>query len=108
MSFFVTCFFFVYFYFWLHRVFVVAHGLSLVAASRGATILHWDGQASRLQWFLLLKSTGSLGGTGLVALWHVKSSQPRDGTRVPNTGRWVLNHWTREVQLASFVELKCL
>ena len=59
-----------------------------------------------MQWFLLLKSTGSLGRTGLVALQHVKSSQTSDGTRVRRIGRWILNHWTtREVQLASFVEL---
>ena len=35
MSFFVTCFFFVYFYFLLHWVFVAVCRLSLVAVSRG-------------------------------------------------------------------------
>ena len=31
---------------------------------------------------------------GLVALWHVKSSQNRDRTHVPCIGRRILNHWT--------------
>ena len=36
---------------------------------------------------------------GLVALWHVGSSQTRDQTRVPYIGRWILIHCTtREVQ----------
>ena len=40
----------------------------------------------------------ALGNTGLVAPWHVASSQTRDQTRVPCMGRWILNHWTtREV-----------
>ena len=35
---------------------------------------------------------------GLVALWHVVSSQTRDRARVPCIGRRVLHHWTtREV-----------
>ena len=36
--------------------------------------------------------------TGLVAMWHVESSQTRGGTCVPCFGRQILNHWiTREV-----------
>ena len=31
--------------------------------------------------------------TGLVALRHVGSSWTRDGTRVPCTGRQIINHW---------------
>ena len=39
---------------------------------------------------------------GLVALWHVGSSQIRDWTHVPCIGRWILNHWTtREVSIHS-------
>ena len=35
---------------------------------------------------------------GLVAPWHIESSQTRDWTCVPCIGRWILNHWTtREV-----------
>ena len=30
--------------------------------------------------------------TSLVALWHVQSSQTRDWTYVPCTGRWILRH----------------
>ena len=38
--------------------------------------------------------------TGLVAPWHVGSSQTRARTRVPCIGRWILNHYaTREVPL---------
>ena len=35
---FLTTSFFIYFYFWLRWVFVAAHGLTLVAASGGATL----------------------------------------------------------------------
>ena len=31
---------------------------------------------------------------GLVADWHVESSQTRDRTRVPSIGRWILIHCT--------------
>ena len=35
---------------------------------------------------------------GWVAPRHVESSQTRDWTCVPHTGRWILNHWaTKEV-----------
>ena len=44
-------------YFWLCWVFVAAHGLSLVAASRGYSLLRCAGFS--LQWLLLLRSTGS-------------------------------------------------
>ena len=98
--------------------------LSLVAGS-GAYISLWCTGFS-LQWLLLLWSTGSrhmgfsscgtqaqylwLKGsraqaqywwcTGLVALWHVGSSQPRAWTHVPCIGWWILNHCTtREVQV---------
>ena len=40
---------------------------------------------------------------GLVALWHVRSSQTRDQTCVPCIGRWILNHSaTREVLYSVF------
>ena len=45
------------FFFWLYWVFVAAHGLSLVAASGGYSLL-WSASFS-LQWLLLLWSTGS-------------------------------------------------
>ena len=45
------------FYFWLCRVFVAAHGLSLVAASGGYSSLWCAGFS--LWWLLLLQSMGS-------------------------------------------------
>ena len=44
-------------YFWLRWVFVAAHGLSLVAASGGHSLLWCAGFS--LRWLLLLQSTGS-------------------------------------------------
>ena len=113
---------FIYFYFQLHWVSVAACGLSLVAASRGYSSLQCTGFS--LRWLLLLRSTGSrrvgfsscgtwarqfwlsgsraqaqqLWRTGLGAPWHVGSSRTRARTRVPCTGRQILNHCTtREV-----------
>ena len=45
------------FYFWLSWVFVAAHGLSLVAAGRGSSLLRCAGFS--LRWLLLLWSMGS-------------------------------------------------
>ena len=114
--------FFNLFYFWLRQVFVAARGLSLAAASGGYSSLQCA--SFSLWWLLLLRSTGSrhagfsscgtraqqlwLVGSRvqaqqlwlmcLVALWHVGSSQTRDQTRLPCTGRWILNYCTtREV-----------
>ena len=44
-------------YFWLRLVFVAVHGLSLVAASGGYSLLRCAGFS--LRWLLLLQSTGS-------------------------------------------------
>ena len=49
--------FILFIYFWLHWVFVAAHGLSLVAASGCYSCLQCAGFL--LQWLLLLWSTGS-------------------------------------------------
>ena len=113
--------------FWLHWVFVAACGLSLVGASGGYSSLQCPGFS--LTWFLFLRSTGSrctgfrscgaqaqqlrlvgsraqaqqLWRTGLIALWHVGSSRTRDQTRVPCTGRQILNHCaTREALFLFF------
>ena len=48
---------YLFIYFWLHWVFVAAHGLSLVAASGGYSSLRSAGFS--LPWLLLLRSTGS-------------------------------------------------
>ena len=47
-------YFFIFYFFWLHWVFVTVHGLSLVAASGGYSSL-WCGGFS-LRWLLLLQS----------------------------------------------------
>ena len=45
---------------------------------------------------------------GLVAPWHVESSQTGDQTHVACTGRWILNHWTpRDVHGEDFKGLPC-
>ena len=114
-------------YFWLRWVFVAVHGLSRVAASEVYPSLRCA--SFSLRWLLLLRSKGSrhagfsccgtraqqlwlmgsrvlaqqLWRTGLAAPWHVGSSQTRAQTRVPCTGRWILNHCaTREVQMYYF------
>ena len=118
--FFKELIFFLFICFWLRWVFVAEHGLSLVAASRGYSSLRCAGFS--LQWLLLLQSTGSrragfsscgtqaqqlwLAGsraqaqqlwcTGLAAPRHVGSSQTRARTRVPCTGRRILNHCATE------------
>ena len=78
--------------FWLCRVFVAAHGLSLVVVSRDYFPL-W--------WLLSLWSAGSgalrlqqLSSTVSVALQHTGSSWTRDQKHVPCIGRQILIHCT--------------
>ena len=92
----------VYTYFWLRWVFSPLHGLSLAAASRGqlfaavrgllivvASLADHRLQAHGLRWLWYV---------GLVVLRHVESSQTREQTHIPCTGRWILIHCTtREV-----------
>ena len=78
-------------------VFVAAPGLSLVAASGSYPLV----AACRLLIAVtsLVAERGLLRYTGLVAPWHVESSQTRDGTHVLCIGRWILSHQTtRKVQ----------
>ena len=77
--------------------FVAMHGVSLVVASGGYSSLRCMGCS--LQWLLLLWSMGSrtqglqqLWSMGLIAPHHVESSQTKDQTNVPCTGRWILIH----------------
>ena len=58
--FFFNKFIYLFIYFWLHWVFVAAHGLSLVVVSGGYSSLWCAGFS--LWWLPLLRSTGS---------WHV-------------------------------------
>ena len=104
-SWFLLCFaslsltyFYLLLYFWLLWVFIAARRFSLVAVSKGAPPCEFSLWAlvHRLQQLWLV---------GLIALWHVGSSQIRDQTRVPCIGRWILNHWTtREVHCFSVFE----
>ena len=106
---------FLFYFFWLHWVFIAVHGLSLVAVSRGYSSLWYVGFS--LWWLLLLWSMGSrcagfsscgtqaqqLRCTGLVAPWHVGSSQTKARTYVSCIGRQILNYCTtREVPLCQF------
>ena len=52
---FLFCFVFSFIYFWLHWIFVAAHGLSLVVVSGGYSLLC---AGVSLRWLLLLRSTG--------------------------------------------------
>ena len=75
--FFKTFFFlsrtFIYlFIYWLHWVFIAARGLSLVAASRGYSLLRCMGFS--LQWLLLLWALWALGMRASVAAAHGLSS----------------------------------
>ena len=119
--FFLISLFILFIYFWLRWVFIAVRGLSLAAVSRGYSSLWCTGFS--LQCLLLLWSrdsrfagfsscgtraqqlwlTGSraqiqqLWRMGLVAPWHVGSSQTRARTRVPCISRQILNHYaTRE------------
>ena len=114
--FFLLLLLFLFIYFWLHWVFVVVRGLSLVAVSGGYSSLRCVGFS--LRWLLLLQSTGSrragFSSCGSRALerrfsscstralllrgmWE--SSQTRAQTRAPYTGRRILNHCaTREAR----------
>ena len=86
-------------YFWLLWAFVAALvvGYSLVLACRlliAVISLVLDHGLYRMGQAVVPR--------GLVALWHVESSQARDETHVPCIGRWTLNHWTtREVLLVT-------
>ena len=88
---------------WLFWVSVAVCGLSPVVASRGSSPVAVHGFS--LWWLLLLRSTVSR-HMGLVALWHVGTSQTRDRTSVPCTARQILNCWTtRETLLTYFLSL---
>ena len=58
---------FLFFYFWLHWVFIATCRLSRVAASRHCSLL--AGHSFSLQWLLLLQDTGSRAHE-LQELWH--------------------------------------
>ena len=83
----------------------VAAGVSPAVMSRLLSLGTTDSRVPRLQEpqhlgsvvaAPSLWSTGSMVVVvGLTAVRHVGSSRMGDQTRVPRTGRWVLNHWTK-------------
>ena len=86
-------------YLWLHWILVAACRLSLVAVSRGCPLAALHGFLVETASLVVEHRLSSLhvqqlGRTGLVASWHVGSSQSRDQTRVRCIGRQILNHWT--------------
>ena len=83
-KFFYTNYYFIFFYFWLHWVFIAACRLYPVVASRGCSSLRCAGFS--LWWLLLLPSTGSR-RAGSVVVAHGLSS----------CGLWAL-----ELRLSSF------
>ena len=99
----------------IYLFFLAVRGLSLLAASRGSSLLWCAGFS--LQWLLLLQSTGSrqmgssscsmsaqqLWPTGLVALRRVASSLTRDQTCIFCIGRQILIHHTAKKVLMYFL-----
>ena len=89
-------------------VFVSMHRLSLVAVSRGYTLVAVHRLlivgASLVAEHRLWGAWASVAApVGSVAPRFVESSWTRDQTRVPCTGWWILNHWTtREVLYIHF------
>ena len=106
------------FSFWLHWVFIVAHGLSLVAKSGGYSLLWWAGFPR--QWLLLLQSMGSRHmGSGTQAQWlwlmakqlYGRWNFPGPGIEpvFPCVARQILSHWTtRESQLFRTLNVACV
>ena len=87
----------------MHWVFVAVWGLSLVAVSRGISLVAAHGLLIVVASFgvehsLQVHGPQYLCCMGLVDLQHVGSSCTRDWTHVPWIGRQILYHWTtREV-----------
>ena len=86
-------------YFWLCCVFIAALWLSLVTVIGGYSLIVVHGLliavASLVAGHIFQGSQAwQLWHMGLVALWHVGSSQTRDQTHVPCIGRQILNQWT--------------
>ena len=110
-------------YFWLCWVFIAVRAFSLVVVSKGPSLVMVCGlltavasliaehrlQACGLQWLRHMDSVGiwstqaeQLWYTGLVAQWHVRSSQLRDWTHVSCIGRKILYHWTSRETLRKY------
>ena len=86
LSVFIHSLFLNFTYFWLHWVFVAAHGLSLVAVNRAYFLFSVCG--------FLIVAASPVQCMGSVAPQRVESSRTRDQTHVPYTVRRVLIHCT--------------
>ena len=70
----------------------------LLSCCRACALGH-VGSLAAAPWALSRAQAQQLWCMGLVALRHVGSSQTRDWTHVPCSGRWILYHWaTKEAQ----------
>ena len=82
---------------------LLAYGLSLALVSGGYSLAavqasHCGGFSYCVAWALECAGFSSLWQISSVALQHVESSQTRNGTHDPCTGRQIPNHWiNREV-----------
>ena len=109
--------FLVLFFFFILFIWVLSFGCTGPSLLRVSFLQLWRAWAALQLWcmgfslqrLLLLQSVGctawaqQLSRTGLVARGHVESSQTRDQTHIPCTGRCILNHrTTREVLDLSF------
>ena len=108
---------------------VAAHGLSLVASSRGYSLVVMCGLSiavvSLVAWALhwwasvmaarrlnscgsqVLKQAQELWYPGLVVPRHMGSSQTCDRTHFSCIGRWILNHWTTKAFRVSAQSCPC-
>ena len=97
--------------FWLYWAFTAACGLSLVETSRGYSSLRCAGFSLQrtLLWGIIGSwHTGfSICGAQDLALQHVESSQTRDWTHVPCTGKQILIYCTtREFPVLQIFKFK--
>ena len=97
--------------FWLYWAFTAACGLSLVETSRGYSSLRCAGFSLRrtLLWGIIgsMHTGFSICGARDLALQHVESSQTRDWTHVPCTGKQILIYCTtREFPVLQIFKFK--
>ena len=83
------------------------HGLSLVAASGGYSLvsvceLLIPVASFAVEHRLWVHGLQQLCYAGFVALWHVESFQSRDRTQVLCIGKWILIHYTTRRVLTQF------
>ena len=94
-------------YFWLSRIFIAEHGLSLALASGAVPQLWVRGLLSSLASLVaahgLRARAREIWHAGLAAFWYVESSRIRDWTHVPCTCSQILNHWTTKEVLVHFL-----